>query len=128
MCGVGEFWGLFYCESVSGRKLAEWNWRQGKCETGHLSSELGRGHWTQGTGSRDLEAGNWKQGTGGRELEAGSYPDLAHVGSGCYPDVAQGFGGGAGFGVRPVLTSLSEPIKNYKKTTAAARDWVLPLL
>ena len=70
MCGVGEFWGLFYCESVSGRKLAEWNWRQGKCETGHLSSELGRGHWTQGTGSRDLEAGNWKQGTGGRELEA----------------------------------------------------------
>ena len=56
---------------------------------------------------------------------------------GCYPDMApaaspwalapQGFGGGAGFGVRPVLTSLSEPIKNYKKTTAAARDWVLPL-
>ena len=47
-------------------------------------------------------------------LLSGSYPDLGHVGSGCYPDAAEGFGGGAGFGVRPVLTSLSEPIKNYQ--------------
>ena len=57
-----------------------------------------------------------------------TWPPGRDVGSGCYPDLAQGFGGGAGFGVRPVLTSLSEPIKNYqsiKKT--AARDWVLPL-
>ena len=42
------------------------------------------------------------------------WPPGRDVGSGCYPDLAQGFGGGAGFGARPVLTSLSEPIKNYQ--------------
>ena len=58
---------------------------------------------------------------GAKELE-----NCSDVGSGCCPDLAQGFGGGAGFGVRPVLTSLSEPITNYHSRTAA-RDWVLPL-
>ena len=42
------------------------------------------------------------------------------VGSGCYPDVAQGFGGGAGS--RPNVTFGTK--KNYQ---SAARDWVLPL-
>ena len=72
-----------------------------------------------------MEAGNWKQGAAG--FEVGTWHLGRDVGSGSYPDVAQGFGGGAGFGVRPIPTSLSEPKKNYKKTTAATRDWVLPL-